>query len=99
MAKAIIAATPGDDLGTDKRLRPAVSYDPMWGAIAILSLLALGLLAPSGLWLLAFIGVIILVHEAGHFFVAKASGMQPTEFSGASAPRSLQYKSVHFGSG
>lgn len=80
MAKAIIANTPGDKIGSGERVRPVVSYDPMWGAIAILSLLALGLLAPSGLWLLAFIGVIILVHEAGHFFVAKASGMQPTEF-------------------
>lgn len=80
MAEAIFVTTEATDQESAEPVRSTFSFDPTWGAIALLSLFALGLLAPSGLWLLAFLGVIILVHEAGHFFVAKASGMQPTEF-------------------
>ncbi|MEZ5340253.1 MAG: site-2 protease family protein [Acidimicrobiales bacterium] len=91
MAEAIIAAAAGDTRRAVAPTRSTLSFDPVWGAIALLSLLALGLLAPQGLWLLVFLGVIILVHEAGHFFVAKASGMQPAEFFGASVQRSSRY--------
>ena len=80
MAKAIFARTPGDEREQVEATRSTISFDTTWGVIALLSLIALGMLAPAGLWLLVFLGVIILVHEAGHFFVAKASGMQPTEF-------------------
>ena len=44
------------------------------------SLAILGLLAPSGLWLLLFIGVIVITHEAGHLIAARRVGMEPTEF-------------------
>lgn len=46
----------------------------------MLSLLCLGLFAPSGLYLIGFLGVIIVAHEAGHFLTAKRAGMRPTEF-------------------
>lgn len=51
-----------------------------WATAAALSVMAMALLAPSGLHLLAFLGVIIVTHEAGHFFVARRVGMRPTEF-------------------
>ncbi len=57
-----------------------VRVSPMWAAITILSILALGLLAPSALWLLAFIGVIVLAHEGGHLIAARRAGMEPTEY-------------------
>ena len=44
--------------------------------MAVLGLASL----PAGLALLAFLGVVIAVHEAGHFVVARRAGMQPTEF-------------------
>ncbi len=47
---------------------------------ALASLIALGLLAPSGLALLGFFGLVIALHEGGHFVVARRVGMQPTEF-------------------
>ncbi len=57
-----------------------VRVSPIWGAITVLSIIALGLLAPSALWLLAFIGVIVLFHEGGHLVAARKSGMEPTEY-------------------
>ena len=50
---------------------------------AVLTLLGLGALAwfvPSGALLLAFLGVVILIHEAGHHLVARRVGIRPTEF-------------------
>lgn len=57
-----------------------VRLSPIWGAITVLALVALALLAPSALWLLAFIGVIVLAHEGGHLIAARRSGMEPTEY-------------------
>lgn len=42
--------------------------------------MALGLIAPSGLALLAFLAVVIGIHEGGHFLVARGRGILPTEF-------------------
>ncbi len=53
---------------------------PVWGGITVASLAILGLLAPSGLWLLLFIGIIVITHEGGHLFAARRAGMDPTEF-------------------
>jgi membrane-associated protease RseP (regulator of RpoE activity) len=50
------------------------------GALAALSIGALLWLAPSGLFLLGFLGVVILAHEAGHLLAARRAGMQPTEY-------------------
>ncbi len=51
-----------------------------WAIAAGLSVIALAVFAPSGLHLLAFLGVIIVSHEAGHFLMARRVGMRPTEF-------------------
>ncbi len=52
----------------------------------------LGLLAPGGLALLAFLGVVIAVHEAGHFVVARRAGMRPTEFFWGFGPEVVSIK-------
>lgn len=56
----------------------AVSWP--WATAAALSIVAMAVFAPSGLHLLAFLGVIIVTHEAGHFGMARRMGMRPTEF-------------------
>lgn len=53
---------------------------PLWAGGALVSLVLLGVFAPSGLLLLMFLGLIILSHEGGHLLAARASGMKPTEF-------------------
>lgn len=57
-----------------------VKASPLWAMVAASSLLALAIWARSGLWLLGFLAVIILVHEGGHWFFARRAGMRPTEF-------------------
>lgn len=51
-----------------------------WATAATASVIALAVFAPSGLHLLAFLGVIIVTHEAGHLLMARRVGMRPTEF-------------------
>jgi membrane-associated protease RseP (regulator of RpoE activity) len=51
-----------------------------WAAVATASVVALAVAAPGGLLLLGFLGLVIAVHEAGHFAVARRAGMAPTEF-------------------
>ncbi len=53
---------------------------PFWALATLAALVAMSLWARSGLWLLLFLAVIILVHEGGHWFFARRSGMRPTEF-------------------
>lgn len=66
------ASTDRDAGGVRFRLR--------WLIPTLASIVALGLAAPGGLALLAFLGVVIAIHEAGHFVVARRTGMAPTEF-------------------
>lgn len=66
----------GPGLGSDSGL--SVSWP--WAMVAVTSLVALWTWAPGGLQLLGFLGVIIVTHEAGHFFMARRVGMCPTEF-------------------
>ncbi len=54
-------------------------FSAVWLAAALASLAVLAIWAPSGLYLIGFLGVIIVAHEAGHFVVARRSGMVPTE--------------------
>ncbi len=79
---------------SDRPVGP-VEVDLRWLVPAAGSLLALAALAPSGLALLAFLGLVIALHEAGHFVVARRSGMQPTEFFWGFGPSLL---SVRIGS-
>ncbi len=81
------AATPAPASTTAQ-----VDVSPLWGAIAVLSLVALWMLAPNGLWLLAFIGVIVLVHEAGHLLAARRAGMEPTEFFWGFGPEVVAFQ-------
>lgn len=54
-------------------------FNAPWLVLAIASLGALAWFAPSGLYLVGFLGVIIVAHEAGHFMAARRAGMVPTE--------------------
>lgn len=53
---------------------------PKWAAVAVVGVGALVWLAPSGAYLLAFLGVVILSHEAGHLYAARLVGMKPVEY-------------------
>ena len=57
-----------------------MSASPLWATAAIASLLCLGFWAPTGLLLLAFVALIVFVHELGHLVFARRAGMRPTEF-------------------
>jgi membrane-associated protease RseP (regulator of RpoE activity) len=51
-----------------------------WAGLTVVTLAALAWWVPSGAYLLVFLGMVILAHEAGHLVVARATGMRPTEF-------------------
>ena len=84
LRSAPLADRPDADVTDTHRGRSpdqsAVSVEPLWGLAALLSLVVLWRFAPSGLWLLLFIGIIVLCHEAGHLVMARRAGMMPTEF-------------------
>ncbi len=67
-------------------------FDARWGLAATLSLVTLWAFAPSGLWLLLFIGIIIVAHEAGHLLVARRVGMAPTEFFWGFGPEIVAFE-------
>lgn len=67
-------------------------YDLGWLGLAAASVVLVGLVAPSGLLLLAFLGVIILTHEAGHLLAARAAGMAPTEFFWGFGPEIVSFQ-------
>ncbi|MEM9565891.1 MAG: site-2 protease family protein [Actinomycetota bacterium] len=73
------AEIAGRRIRTEGSVGP-VEVDLRWLVPAAGSVLALAVLAPGGLALLAFLGLVIALHEAGHFVVARRSGIQPTEF-------------------
>lgn len=69
-----------------------IDVDAKWGVAAVLSLAVLWAFAPSGLWLLLFIGIIVLCHEAGHLVIARRSGMKPTEFFWGFGPEIIAFE-------
>ncbi len=69
-----------------------VQVNWVWAAIAVMSLVLVGLLAPMGLALLGLLGVIITMHEAGHFVAAKRAGMQPVEFFWGFGPEIVAFE-------
>jgi membrane-associated protease RseP (regulator of RpoE activity) len=64
--------------GAGRHNGPTVDW--RWTVPAVGSIVALALVAPGGLALLGFLGLVIALHEGGHFVVARRSGMRPTEF-------------------
>ncbi len=68
-----------------------IEFQPFWGLAALASVAALWRYAPSGLWLLLFIGIIVLCHEAGHLVVARKAGMRPTEFCWGFGPQIVAF--------
>ncbi len=85
------SASRDEDDGARIRLR--------WLIPTLASLVVLGLAAPGGLALLAFLGVVIAIHEAGHFVVARRAGMRPTEFFWGFGPEvvSFGYRGCRYG--
>lgn len=69
-----------------------LSVDPRWGVAAAASLAVLWAFAPSGLWLLLFIGIIVLCHEGGHLLAARRAGMRPTEFFWGFGPEIVAFE-------
>ena len=59
--------------------RPAVSSHPTALVATTVALVAAVWLAPAAVYLLGFLGLVILTHELGHFLVARRCGMRPTE--------------------
>ncbi len=57
-----------------------VRFSPAWFVASAASIGFLAVIAPSGLYLLGFLGVIIVTHEAGHLVAARWAGMRPSEF-------------------
>ena len=55
-------------------------FSPGWFVASAASIGFLAAVAPSGLYLLGFLGIIIVTHEAGHLVAARWAGMRPTEF-------------------
>ena len=66
-----------------------VSFSWRWLLAAAASIGFLAAAAPSGLYLLGFLGIIIVTHEAGHLLVARWAGMRPTEFFWGFGPEVL----------
>ncbi|MCP3990212.1 MAG: site-2 protease family protein [Actinomycetia bacterium] len=68
-------------------------------ALSVVSLVGLVWLVPSGAFLMAFLGVVILSHEAGHLLVARWVGMRPTEFFWGFGPEivALEHNDCRYG--
>jgi len=71
----------------------------LWMAFLAVSVVALGFFAPSGLALLGFLGLVIVLHEAGHLVVARMVGMKPTEFFWGFGPEifAFQHRGCRYG--
>jgi len=69
-----------DDTKRSDEPPAGLRFSVRWGALALASMAALAWLAPSGLVLLVFLGIVIATHEAGHLLVARRVGMIPTEY-------------------
>lgn len=63
-----------------------------WASVAAGSIALVAWLAPSGLVLLGFLGVVIATHEAGHLLVARRVGMRPTEFYWGFGPEVVSFE-------
>ena len=83
------------DEAARRRSPTEISFSRLWFVVAVTSVAMLAAAAPSGLYLLGFLGVIILTHEAGHLIVARMAGMRPTEFFWGFGPEIFSFRIGH----
>ena len=66
---------------TERRVAPdSITFRPGAVVAVVISMAAAWYWVPELVYLLGFLGVIIVTHEGGHFVAARAAGMRPTEF-------------------
>lgn len=98
---AVSPGTSDDGLGRTLRGDPArfLDFNRWWLGATVMSLGALAILAPAGLYLIAFLGLIIVAHELGHFLMARRSGMVPTELFWGFGPEviAIQHRGCRYG--
>ena len=72
---------------------------PFWLAATFVTMGALYEYARSGLYLIGFLAVVIVIHEGGHFMFAKRAGMKPAEFFWGFGPEivGVDYNGCRFG--
>jgi membrane-associated protease RseP (regulator of RpoE activity) len=63
-----------------------------WAGTATLSLVLLAWLARGGLYLVGFLALVIMVHEAGHLLMARRAGMGPVEFFWGFGPEVISFE-------
>lgn len=63
-----------------------------WAAAAGLSVAALAVLAPGGLYLLGFLALVIALHEGAHYLAARRSGMGPVELFWGFGPEVFSFE-------
>ena len=70
-----------------------------WALATVLPIVAAAIVYPPALYLIGFLGIVITTHEAGHYFVARMSGIKPTEFFWGFGPEvfAIQTKNTRYG--
>jgi membrane-associated protease RseP (regulator of RpoE activity) len=53
---------------------------PVRGVLVVLALVVLGAVMPGAVVFIGILAAIVVVHEGGHYLVARRCGMRPTEF-------------------
>jgi membrane-associated protease RseP (regulator of RpoE activity) len=72
---------PGLGAGTEPGIDPGTEFSVSlpWAGPVLAAAVALAVFAPGGLYLMGFLGLVIITHELGHFAVARRAGIRPTE--------------------
>ncbi len=78
-----------DDLSPRAVEQKAITFRPGLVLGVVVGMVAAWYWVPELVYLLGFLGVIIVAHEGGHFVAARAAGMRPTEFFWGFGPEVL----------
>lgn len=70
----------------------SLTFRPGLTALVVIALIAAAAWVPDAVYLLGFLGIIIVAHEGGHFVAARAAGMRPTEFFWGFGPEILAFQ-------
>lgn len=86
-------------MSSNNRSLSGFAVSPFWLAATITTLGLLYEYARSGLYLIGFLAVVIVLHEGGHFLLAKRAGMKPAEFYWGFGPEivGVDYAGCRFG--